>query len=464
MMLDPAALHREALACLEYVPTEAQDETLCELARFACAHTPREVFMLNGYAGTGKTSIVGSLIAAMTRLKMKSTVLAPTGRAAKVAEKYSAHRAATVHRHIYFRTGGQGGTPTFSLGRNNARDTLYIIDEASMVTDRGRSPMLHDLVRFIYSAPGCAMVLVGDTAQLPPVGQDDSPAMNPETLAALGLEVTYRCLDQPARQAEGSGILHNATLVRRMIESGSNAMPRLVTRGYDDIRTVTFYDFADELSTSWSTAGREESIIITRSNKRAADINHAVRTQIMYADSPLTRGERLIIAKNNYYWTRRMKGVSFLANGETVIVDWIGRLHKAYGLNFVDVEMHMPGREEEVIAAKVMLRSLRSEGPALPQAEMDELYRRVYAAKEGSPTERAMAALEDEYYNALQVKYAYCVTCHKAQGGQWRHVYIDLAAIMPDAAGESFLRWLYTALTRATERVCLLQPSIPLDS
>lgn len=458
MIRNPDYLRNAALGCLPYTPMPSQLEVLDSLCRFACGHAERDVFVLNGYAGTGKTTLVGSLIAAMKNHGMRTVVLAPTGRAAKVAEKYSARRASTVHRHIYRRTNREGELPSFTLGANAARDTLYIVDEASMVTDSRSHSMLRDLVQFIYSAPGCAMVLVGDVAQLPPVGQEDSPAMNGNKLRALGLNPIFASLVEPARQARESGILANATVVREMLTRGDLSLPRLDLESFPDIKAVSMYDFADELSTSWSLVGQEDTIIITRSNRRANDINRAVRTQIMYADEPLNRGERLVVSKNNYYWTREVKGMNFLANGETVVVDWIGRLHKKHGLNFVDAELHIPGREDDIISAKILLRSLRAEGPALPQAELNELYRRVFETKEGSYTERAMAAMEDEYYNALQVKYGYCVTCHKAQGGQWRHVYIDTSGLILSQCDESFHRWLYTALTRASEKVFLIQP------
>ena len=464
MTRDPEALYAQALSRLSYTPTPDQDRVLRELSAFAAAPGERSVFVLNGYAGTGKTSLVGALIAGMYDLKMRSTVLAPTGRAAKVAEKYSARKASTVHRHIYRPVGDPNGAPQYALGKNNTRDTIYIVDEASMVTDKGSKSMLRDLIKFIYSAPGCAMVLVGDEAQLPPVGQDDSPAMNTELLRQLGLNPIYHTLREPARQVAESGILHNATSVRMQIEGGDISLPRLTTRGFPDVKVVSFYDFADEISTSWSQVGKEETIIITRSNRRANDINMALRNQVMYAEEPLARGERLVVSKNNYFWTRNMKNVTFLANGETVVVDWIGRLHKQYGLNFVDTELHIPGREDDIIAAKIMLRSLFTPGPSIPQAEMTELYRRAFAAHPGTISEQTMMALEDEYYNALQVKYAYCVTCHKAQGGQWKHVYIDLSFLMLDMiTDETFHRWLYTALTRASEKIFFIHPSIPVE-
>lgn len=461
-MADAATLYEGARRKLPYTPMPGQQQVLADLCSFAAAHGERDVYVLNGYAGTGKTSLVGALMTVMAEHKMRTTVLAPTGRAAKVAEKYSTRHASTVHRHIYRPEGDNAVAPAYVLGHNNTRDTLYIIDEASMVTDAGSRSMLRDLVRFIYSAPGCAMVLVGDIAQLPPVGQPDSPAMNGEVLASLGLRPYFGSLTEPARQSAESGILVNATEVRRHIGTGDLSMPRLTARGFADVTVVPFTDLADTLSSSWSAVGQEETIIITRSNRRANMINAAVRQEIMYADEPLTRGERLIISKNNYFWTREMRPKTFLANGETVILDWTSHSRRVHGFRFVDAELRVPGRDD-IIGATILLDSLNAQGPSLSQEELNRLYKSIFATKEGQFTEKTMATLEDEYYNALQVKYAYCVTCHKAQGGQWKHVYIDLSALMLDAVDESFFRWLYTALTRASERIFLIHPSIPVQ-
>lgn len=458
-MTDSETLYLQTLRRLPYEPMASQAEALRSLTEFACQRRAGEVFILNGYAGTGKTSLIGALISAMGAYKMRTRVLAPTGRAAKVAEKYSARKASTVHRHIY-RHETVNGVITFSLGHNSSVDTLYIIDEASMITDGEGRSMLKDLIRYVYSTAGCGMVLVGDTAQLPPVGQSDSPAMSVERLSGYGLRVRHAELTEIARQQSDSGILMNATKVRQELESGCFGMPELSAR-YADVRVVSFYDFEDSLSSSWSEVGKEETIIITRSNYRANAINASVRRQVLYSEEPLERGERLVISKNNYYWTREVSGINFLANGETVNVEWIGKLEKAYGFSFADVELRVSG-SDKIVSAKLLLESLQSEGPSMPQRQMQEFYKRVCASKEGSENERMMSALEDLHYNALQAKYAYCVTCHKAQGGQWRHVYIDLSSLALDTVEESFLRWLYTALTRATDKVFFVNPSIPV--
>lgn len=314
------------------------------------------------------------------------------------------------------------------------------------------------LTRHVYSTPGCGMILVGDIAQLPPVGQSDSPAMNPERLMQIGLNPITYTLSTPVRQASDSGILYNATIVRQFLFSNFDPGKfRLQTKDFPDISVVTSQELADTLSDSWGLVGKDETLIVTRSNKRANNFNRAIRNLVMYAEEPLQQGDRIVISKNDYYWSRVNKLKNFIANGETAEVTWVGKTEKAYGRWFVEVELKLPDVEEPV-AAKIMLRSLVTEGPNIPRLEMEKFYNRVIAEYEGSITQKMKGAMEDSYFNSLQVKYAYCITCHKAQGGQWRHVYIDMGTISPEAIGPDFYRWLYTALTRATEHVFLINP------
>lgn len=462
-LLSGRELAEAAIGALPFSPLEGQAVALWKMAEYVAAGMWRDVFVLNGYAGTGKTSVVAALIKALSHFKMKAVVLAPTGRAAKVAGNMAGRQASTIHRRIYHMETLQGGEMQIRLSANRDQNTVFIVDEASLITDSPRGSLLRDLVRYVYSGQGCKMILVGDTAQLPPVGQADSPAMNLERLKAIGLAPFGHTLDVPVRQAAESGILYNATLVRgilaRMLAAeasgvGAGQLP-LKLSGFPDIRAVSSLDLADELSTSWSEVGVEETLIITRSNGRANRFNQAIRNMVMYAEEPLQQGDRLVIAKNDYYWGRHNKMKTFLANGETVTVNWVGKPEKQFGRWFVDTELALADGTE--IGAKIMLRSLMAEGPAIPRQEMQKLLQVVIDGTEGEgPTERVMAAMENPYYNAIQAKYAYCVTCHKAQGGQWKHVYVDMGGIPADAMGTDFYRWLYTALTRATEKVYIL--------
>lgn len=453
-----------ALATLPFVPLESQKLMLAKASEFVTDGGDRDIFVLNGYAGTGKTSLVGALIRAMDRYRHRVVVLAPTGRAAKVASSLSDHPASTIHRRIFRPSPSDPSGASWFVARNESADTLFIVDEASLITDspaEGGRGLLTTLIRYVYSAPGCRMMLVGDEAQLPPVGQSASTAMDPDRLRRLGLNPICVTLDIPVRQDSDSGIIYNATRVRTCLTTPPpDGVPRLVSAGWDDVRVISSAELGDELADSFSAVGMEETLIITRSNKRANNFNHAVRNMVMYAEEPLERGDRVVISKNDYYWGRRNKSATLIANGDTAEITWVGKTEKMYGRFFTEAELRLS--DGAVVNAQVMLRSLACEGPAIPREEMSKLYQHVISAYEGELSERIKGAIEDPYYNALQMKYAYCVTCHKSQGGQWKHVYIDMGGIAPDAMGPDFYRWLYTAMTRATERIYLINPTIPV--
>lgn len=453
---------------LDYEPLRGQILLVNALAAFTESHGPGDVFVVNGYAGTGKTSVMGAYVKALKSEGRNVVVLAPTGRAAKVASQFAGSPASTIHRRIFHPDSGAPGT-RFFLSPNLDKNTIFIADEASLITDNPYSgeSLLQNLVRHVYSGDNCSLILVGDTAQLPPVGQSDSPAMNLDRLRALGLNPFHFTLDRPVRQRRDSGILGMADEVRRHIaadgdSAGTLPSLKLKVSGFDDIAVVNSVDLIESLSDSWSGVGVEETLIITRSNKRANDFNRAIRSQVMYAEAPLERGDRLVIAKNDYFWSRQNKLPQFLANGETVTVDWVGKTEKMYGRYFTDVELTVPS-DGSRLAAKVHLRSLVSDGPSVPEEEMRRLYNKILADTDGdSLSARIRKAAADPWYNSLQAKYGYCVTCHKAQGGQWKHVYIDMGAIDPENLTVDFYRWLYTALTRATEKVFLINPSLPV--
>lgn len=453
------------LTRLDFAPNRDQEVLINMLADFCVNKGWRDTFVLNGYAGTGKTSVVGALTGALADCHVNTVILAPTGRAAKVASNFAGRPAFTIHKKIFRGNSTDPSNTQFFMAPNTERDTIFIVDEASLIGDgpTQRLSLLMQLAAYVYSAPGCAMILVGDVAQLPPVGQSESPAMNFDRLIQVGLNPVGYSLEIPVRQSAESGVLHNATVARSFL-SGKYPIDKFAfyLRGFQDIEAISSRDLADMLSDSWSEAGQDETIIITRSNRRANDYNRAIRNLVMGAEDPLQCGDRLVVAKNDYFWLKKNGMQGFLANGETAEVTWVGHTEKAYGRWFTDVELRL-GADGPEIGAKVMLRSLVAQGPQLPRDEMERLYQRVLAEKEGSISEKIKFAMEDPFYNAVQAKYAYCVTCHKAQGGQWRHVYIDMGAIDMSALDASFFRWLYTALTRSTEKVFLINPPFPLD-
>lgn len=461
----PSPLVESALSTLPFTPHPDQQKLLNKLSDFVENGASNGVFVLNGYAGTGKTSMVGAFIKALKACRRKVVVVAPTGRAAKVAQSFSGHPASTIHKLLYRGNSLDPGNTTFFIARNTTPDTTFIVDEASMISDApdssGRSLLFH-LARYVYSCPGCRMILVGDEAQLPPVGQTSSMAMNFERLRQMGLNPTGHSLDMPVRQAAMSGIIHNATYMRqKLFYPDSDAPDAIFVKEFPDVVAISSEDLAESLATSHALVGEDETLIITRSNKRANNFNRAIRNIVMYAEEPLERGDRVVISKNDYYWGKQNNLDGFIANGETAEVTWVGKTEKAYGRYFTDVELRFVS-DGRIVGAKAMLRSLVCEGPSIPRAEMERFYARVMESYEGELSKKIKGALEDPFYNALQMKYAYCVTCHKAQGGQWKHVYIDMGGIAPDAMTEDFYRWLYTAVTRATEKVFFINPTLQL--
>lgn len=450
-----------ALELLGFEPTPEQHAMIHSAAEFAVSSSPGDVYVLNGYAGTGKTSAVGALLKALTKHRRRVVVLAPTGRAAKVASSFSGLPASTIHRRLFRPDASDPTGRRYVAAPNMSRDTLFVVDEASLISDNpdSRRSLLAQLVAYVYSAPGCKLMLIGDEAQLPPVGQLSSTAMNPQRLRALGLRPICAALTLPVRQAAEGGIVHNATLARQFLfEEPVDSGPWLDVRGYPQMEVVSSVDLADALADSYAKVGQEETLIVTRSNRRANNFNKAVRQMVMYAESPIERGDRLVISKNDYFWARQLKGSHLIANGDTARVAWVGKTEKAYGRYFTELELELSDGQH--LNAQLMLRSLACEGPSIPRQEMERWHNHILEAYDGEYSERLASALDDPYYNALQAKYAYCVTCHKAQGGQWRHVYIDMGAIAPDQIGSDFYRWLYTALTRATEKVFLINPTI----
>lgn len=450
---------------LPFIPNREQIVLVEALSLFLDQRGPNDVLILNGYAGTGKTSIIGAFVKTLKLLRKKSIVLAPTGRAAKVAAKLAEGKASTIHKKLFRGDSSNPVTTKFFLSKNTDTDTFFIVDEASLITDGSSSvsSLLCQLVNYVYSGSGCSMILLGDNAQLPPIGQKVSPALLPDRLRQLGLNPYLITLKEPARHEAESGILFNATNIRKLLFNNSSLENfSIIKKNFDDIRLVDPVEMIDELSSSWARVGKDETIVITRSNYRANIINKTIRHYLLDAEEPLVKGERLVISKNDYFWGNQNKTCDLIANGEIAEVNKVGRKFKKYGRWFAETELSL-GSLVESVNVLIMLRSLATEGPQIPKEEMERFFNRILNSEEGEASIRIKATLSDPCYNALQVKYGYCVTCHKAQGGQWKHVYIDLGGLASDLSETDFFRWLYTAVTRATERVYFINSPFPVS-
>ena len=450
-----------------YKPTEEQQKAMAAIAEFTADTTPRSLLVVKGYAGTGKTSVLGAVVKALQAMQRPSVLLAPTGRAAKVFAEYAEREAFTIHKKIYRQKSFSNDIGDFSLGKNLQKDTLFIVDEASMISNEsvgahafGSGHLLDDLIEYIYDGHGCRLILSGDSAQLPPVMLRESPALSVERLQAYGMEVREVSLKQVVRQDVDSGILFNATLIRNGLrDSETTRFPVLRLAGFPDIQKVTGGELIEEIASAYGRDGVDETIVICRSNKRATRYNNGIRQYILGREEEIERGERLMVVKNNYYrWSRTKDAeASFIANGEIVEVLRVRRSTELFGFHFTDVLVRFQEDAAEV-ELRVLTDALRSESPALSREEGDRLF---YAVLEDYKEVKTKAARmkkmrEDPYFNAVQTKYAYAITCHKAQGGQWRNVFLDIGYLTEEMLGEDFYRWLYTAVTRATGRLYLV--------
>jgi exodeoxyribonuclease-5 len=451
-----------------FTPTPEQETALEQLSRFFFDRESDTLFVLKGYAGTGKSSLVGALVKTMNELKQKAILLAPTGRAAKVFASYAGQNAYTIHKKIYRQKVFSNEPSGFVQADNLHKHTLFIVDEASMIANDGfdsfsfgSGRLLDDLIHYVYSGEGCRLILLGDSAQLPPVSQQESPALDVDTLKGYGLQVNSFTLTQVVRHAEMSGILMNATLLRQALEQETvNLFPQLSFRTYPDVTVLQGDELIDALEQAYSRDGMEETIVITRSNKRANIFNDGIRNRILWREDELSAGDWLMVAKNNYYWSKEIPELDFIANGDLMKVKRIRRTTELYGFHFCDLTTYFPDYDLE-IPLKILMETLHTDAPALPKELDDKLFYAIledYADIPGK-REKMKKLKEDAYYNVVRVKYAYAVTCHKAQGGQWKNVFLDLSYISEEQLGVSFYRWLYTAFTRATERIFLVNPA-----
>ena len=454
-------------------PTREQQQAIEVFATFLTDRQPRTVMILRGSAGTGKTTLAAAIVRTLLSLRQKLMLLAPTGRAAKVFALYADTPAYTIHRRIY-RQQSAGDLSAFSLNDNLCHNTLFIVDEASMVSATpaessfGSGCLLDDLISYVYQGENCRLLLIGDRAQLPPVGEEEAPALMASVLQGYGLQVYETDLTEVLRQSQQSGILYNATTVRQLITRDEvTQMPKIRFKGFPDMVSVPGNELIETLASSYSQVGTDETMVVTRSNKRANIYNMGIRNTVLDREEELCRGDKLMIVKNNYFWCKDQSAddhdttlpkLTFLANGDHCVVQRVRHIHELYGFRFADITFQLPDYDNLELTATVILDTLRAEAPALTRDQQELLYNKVSEDYADLPlkSERQKALKADAHYNALQVKYGYAVTCHKAQGGQWAHVYIDQGYMTDDMLTPDYIHWLYTAITRATEKVFLV--------
>ncbi len=454
---------------LPFEPNEEKEGLFSQLGSFLASSASHKCFVLKGYAGTGKTSVVSALVRALEKLEINCILLAPTGRAAKVLSRYSGYPAFTIHKWIYRQDSAVA--ETFSIGENRNKNTLFIVDEASMIptTDQrltgngnfGSGSLLDDLISFVYNGEGCSLLLLGDDAQLPPVGTSESKALEPDFLAGYGLNVTSYSLTQVARQALDSGILRNATQLREQLQAAD----------YDihispdtDIRDIHGPDVQELLERSYQEVGDEETIILTRSNKRTNLYNQGVRARVFWKEDQISNGDRLMVSKNNYFWVKDYDNLPFLANGDIMEITRLRNERELYGFHFIDASLRLVDYDYDVDAV-LWIDTLFTDSPDKSYQLQRELFAKIAEDYPEIRDKKELVKLirQNEYYNALQVRFAYAVTCHKAQGGQWKRVFIDPGTPNPniqltDSDRRDYLRWYYTALTRATEQIYIIRP------
>ncbi len=448
-----------------FIFTDDQKMALAKIVDFIFSQNNNQIFILKGFAGTGKSSLIGSLVKTMTQYNQRSVLLAPTGRAAKVFSSYADKTAYTIHRIIYRMDSFGDENNRFSLAPNKHKHTLFVVDEASMISNSsaeysifGSGRLLDDLMEFVYSGEGNRLMLIGDTAQLPPVRQETSPALQIETFQSTFFDVEEFTLTDIVRQAESSGILSNATNLRKSLSLGNTTeFPKLQLDSFKDVKRVSGLDFVEEISNAYSRDGIEDTIVISRSNKRVNAYNNGIRNRVLYREEELSSGDLLMITKNNYFWINNFENIDFLANGEFVQVQRVRRQEELYGFRFCTVLLKHLDYDVE-FEAIINLDSLHTEAPSLTREQNEQLFAAVMEDYIDITQKRMRykKIKENPYFNALSVKYGYAVTCHKAQGGEWKNVFLDIGYINESYLGDNFYRWLYTSITRSTEMLYLV--------
>jgi len=449
---------------LGYVPTRSQTAAVEALSAFISS-SGEEVFLLTGYAGTGKTTLIAALVKSLDDFRFKTTLMAPTGRAAKVLAAYSGKTAYTVHKTIYRQRSSLDGMGQFSLDRNLHRNTIFLVDEASMIADQptelspfGSGRLLEDLYTYVYSAQSCRLILIGDEAQLPPVGFDRSPALDVKYLSKYGLPVRHSRLDDVVRQEAGSAVLTNATMLRGSISDEKFGPPSLMAAPELNVQSIGGDELLDAMQASYDGVGLDETLVVCRSNKQANRYNAGIRSRLLWRDNEIGQGDLVMVVRNNYHWLKDSPEVDFIANGDILEVMRVRKYHELYGFRFCEMTLRFTDYRQFEFDATVLLDTLQSETASLGREAMRNFFAEVtvdYQHMKGKK-HRTDAIMQDPFYNALQVKFAYAVTCHKAQGGQWKHVYLDQGWINEEQLDKEYYRWLYTAVTRASEKLFLV--------
>jgi ATP-dependent exoDNAse (exonuclease V) alpha subunit len=439
---------------------------LQQIAQFLTNNNNEEIFVLKGYAGTGKTTVISTIVNNLIAINLKYVLLAPTGRAAKVIANYSQKPAFTIHKKIYFPKKSSGGGVSFTMQQNKHKNTIFIVDEASMISDTSsdsklyeNGSLLDDLISYIYSGTNCKMILLGDTAQLPPVNLDVSPALETETLAMHYDKTVHSIeLDEVMRQEENSGILYNATDLRELLKSHFIDDFQFQLKGFKDIvRLTDGYDIQDAINQAYSNYSIEDTAFIVRSNKRANQYNQQIRSKILDKESELSTGDYLMVVKNNYFWLKEKDEAGFIANGDIIEVLEIFSIKELYTFKFANVKIRMVDYpNQKPFETVLLLDTITSESPSLTYDESNRLYQEVMKDYEGETKYKMFQKVkENEYFNALQVKFSYAITCHKSQGGQWNTVFVE-QPYLPDGIDRDYIRWLYTAITRAKDKLYLI--------
>lgn len=446
-------------------PTTQQREVFALLQKFLLSDDENQCFLLKGYAGTGKTTLISALVKVLPGIKLKSVLLAPTGRAAKVISNYSGKKAFTIHKKIYRKKFAASPDMNFVLSENLMENAIFIVDEASMISDQvhdySRQSLLEDLIRYVYNGKNCKLMFVGDTAQLPPVGSDLSPALDKNLLASdFRLQVLSYELTDVVRQEKESGILYNATQLRELIRKDKLTFPKFIIKGYRDIFRMTGEKLVEGLNYAYDKFGMENTIVICRSNKNANAYNQNIRNRILYREEEITGGDHIMVVRNNYFWLKPEDNIGdFIANGDIARVRKVRRVEEQYGFRFAELVIELLDYpDQEPVTCKVMLDTLYSESPSLSVADNKRFFEAVMEDYQHIENKRfRMEEIKkDPYYNALQIKFAFAVTCHKAQGGQWPAVFIDQGYLTDEMLNTEFLRWLYTGVTRSNAELFLV--------